>query len=109
MKINNHLSMHRMLLLHKQYVHLHIKQTLIIIGATIVAIAGFHTFMHLINLERLERSFNTNYHQSIFLFAFEKKLLLLEYFSKDYSQAFMQTISANSKSRLFVGYEAKKD
>lgn len=70
MKISNHISTHRMLLLYRQYINLHIKQTLVIFGATIVAIAGYHTFMHLINLERLERSFNTNYHQPVFLFAF---------------------------------------
>lgn len=62
--------MHRMLLLHKQYVHLHIKQMMIIFGATIVAIAGFHTFMHLTNLRSLERTFTNNYHIPVFLFAF---------------------------------------
>ncbi|MCK5704983.1 MAG: hypothetical protein KAI29_27715, partial [Cyclobacteriaceae bacterium] len=65
-----HLSIHRVLLLYKQYVHLHIKQMLIVVGATVVVIAGFHTFMHLKNLGHLERTLNNNYHVPVFLFAF---------------------------------------
>lgn len=70
MKMSNHLSMHRVLLLHKQYVELHIKQMLIVIGATIVAIAGFHTFLHYQNLGHLERMIQNYYHAPVFLFAF---------------------------------------
>ncbi len=59
-----------MLLLYRQYINLHLKQTLIIFGATVVAIAVFHSYMHLINLRHLKYTFNTNYHLPVFLFAF---------------------------------------
>lgn len=99
--------MHRMLLLHKQYVHLHIKQMMIIFGATIVAIAGFHTFMHLTNLRFLERSFSNNYHIPVFLFAFFGGCLIWcgqafpGFRSKEKSMDYLMTPASSFEKFLF--------
>ena len=107
MKISNHLSMHRVLLLHKHYVYLNIKQILIVIGATIVSIAGFHTFMHLTNLRSLERTFINNYHIPVFLFAFFGGCLLWcgqafpGFRSKEKSMDYLMTPASSFEKFLF--------
>ncbi len=107
MNTSNHISAHRMLLLYKQYINLYLKQTLIIFGATVVTITGFHTFMHLANLRNIDSMFRNDYHGSVFLFAFFGGCLIWcgqafsAFRSKEKSMDYLMTPASSSEKYLF--------
>lgn len=77
METNNILSMHRILLLYKQYINLHSKNILITIGAAFFIIIGIHAFFHVQEFGTLHRgSVSNEYHGAIFSFVFFGACLL---------------------------------
>ncbi len=77
METNNNFSMHRMLLLYKQYINLNAKNILITVGAAIFIIIGIHTFFHAQEFRALHRGHvSKEYHGAIFSFVFFGTCLL---------------------------------
>lgn len=77
METNSTISMHRILLLYKQYLNLNAKNVLISVGAAVFIIIAIHTFFHFQELGSIRRGHVSNqYHGAIFSFVFIGACLL---------------------------------
>lgn len=107
MEISNNLSVNRMALLYKQAFFISGKQMLIIFGSTVGIIAGFHTFIHLVNYRHLANTIDDQYHLGVFLFAFIGGSLIWcgqafpAFRSKEKSMEYLMTPSSTLEKFLF--------